>query len=150
MNKKMTNLDWQHIKYMHYKTENWGDPYKVSKQLVFNVESMRKFSERPVILTCAAYSKSGHSDKSQHGKGNAADLRIKRATLLEMYIIAERHNFSGIGLYPNNGRPFIHVDVRPHNVLDKQARWIAIPTNSTSEYWEYIGLTEENIRKYVL
>jgi hypothetical protein len=62
-------------------------------------------------------------------------------------VAAERFNFTGIGLYPNNGTPFIHVDMRTTDPLNVQNRWIAIgdPNN-----WTYIPLNEENIRKYVV
>jgi hypothetical protein len=149
-NAKMDAEGWKHIKYMHHSGENWGDPYKVSRMLVFNIENMRIFLNKGIGLTCPAYSTSGHSPSSMHYQGKAADIRVYGATLLEMYITAERFNFSGIGLYPNNGRPFMHVDVRDHDATDKQARWIALPTDEPGKHWKYVGLTEENIRKYVV
>lgn len=143
----MTSNDWKKIKYMHHSSETWGAPYKVHKELVFKVERLRTLSGKPTVLTCNAYSKTGHASKSQHSLGTAADLRIKKATLLEMYILAEMLGFNGIGLYPNNGRPFIHVDIRDIEPYEKGARWIAIgdPNN-----WTYIALNEENLRKYVI
>src|SRR5574343_85090 len=142
----MKQEDWKKLKYMTIK-DNWGDPSKMSRALVYNLENLRVYCGKPCVLTCPAYSNSGHSTNSQHGLGNAADLKILHSTLLEMYILAERFNFTGIGLYPNNGNPFIHVDMRPTDPLNVQSRWIAIgdPNN-----WTYIPLNEENIRKYVV
>ena len=142
----MDTLSWKALKYMTIK-DNWGDPMKMSKALVYNMENMRAYCGKACVLTCPAYSNSGHTPNSQHALGNAADVRILHATLLEMYILAERFNFTGIGLYPNNGTPFIHVDMRPTDPLNVQSRWIAIgdPNN-----WTYTALNEENIRKYVI
>jgi uncharacterized protein YcbK (DUF882 family) len=143
---RMTEADWLKMKYMT-KKENWGDPLKISKKLVYNMEDMRIFINKPIVLTCAAYSNSGHTTNSQHGFGNAADYKIANSTLLEMYITAERFNFTGIGLYPNNGNPFVHVDVRDQNDLDVQSRWIAI---GDPNKWTYVELNEQNFKKYVL
>lgn len=143
----MSDDDWNNIHYMHYKNNDWGDYTKIHRELVFNIENMRRIVDKPFILTCPAYAQSGHSPTSTHGLGKALDGKFLNSTLLEMYIWAERFNFSGIGLYPNNGNPFIHLDTRDYNPLDNQSRWIAIgdPNN-----WTYIALNEENIRKYVI
>lgn len=150
--------DWENIKYMHFLTESWGDAYKIDRDLVYTIERMRIYAQKPCILTSPAYTTIGHSPNSFHYKGLAADLRFKGASLLEMYILAERFNFSGIGLYPISGRgPFMHLDKRPHDPLNVQARWIAIPwteeekeTCSANGHWNYLAMNEQNIRNHVI
>lgn len=146
----MSDSDWSKLKYMT-KKDNWGDPAKMSKNLVYNLENLRIFVGKPLTLTCPAYTPgNGHSQNSQHYFGNAADWTVKGLSILNMYILAERFNFTGIGLYPNNGNPFVHTDVRETDCMNVQCRWIAVPGGSGAGGWTYLEMSEENLRKYCL
>lgn len=151
---RMTESYWEKIEFMKI-TENWGDPSKIAKLLVLSLDGIRRLSGKPLSLTCTAFTHTGHSPKSQHYLGNAADWRLSGLSLLDMWIYAERFNLTGIGLYPNpNGHPFIHTDVRPLESSKAHARWIAIPNtrkdkNNTGQ-WTYIPLNNKNFLKYVV
>lgn len=163
MSDRMTEKDWESIKYMHYRVENWGTPVTgISKALVFNLENLRIFANKPCVLTCKAFTQDGHSPNSQHYKGNAADWRLLNASLVEMFILAERFNFSGIGLYPpiqiigedieevKGKLPFIHTDTRSYDPLNVQNRWIGIPVQQEDKNFnlEYFPLNVENFNRY--
>jgi hypothetical protein len=163
MSDRMTMSDWKHINYMHYRHENWGSPVtSISKSLVFNLENLRIFANKPCVLTSKAFTQSGHSPKSQHYVGNAADWRLLNSSLVEMYILAERFNFTGIGLYPpihivneniervSGKLPFVHTDVRELDPLNVQSRWIGIPVQCKDENLSlrYFELNFENFMLY--
>lgn len=143
---KMTDADWAQLKFMT-KKDNWGDPSKMSKLLVFTLENMRIFAGKPLLLTCPAYANSGHAEAGEHPKGNAADYRFEGMDILGMYLLAERFGFTGIGCYPNNGVPFMHVDVRTSDESNVFSRWIAIGNPAA---WTYVEFNESNFRKYCL
>jgi uncharacterized protein YcbK (DUF882 family) len=143
-NTLMTDDIWKRMKYMT-PSDNWGDITKISYMLAQTLENMRIYSKRRIFLTCPAYSKDGHSKTSQHYLGKAADVRIEGMSLTDMYMLAERFSISGLGLYYNQGNPFIHVDVRDYNPFDIQSRWIAY---GNPKEWTYVELNETNFNLY--
>ncbi len=96
----------------------------MNQELILRLEALREFVGRPVIIH-EAFATSGHAPNSQHYLGNAVDLHIEGFSLIEMYLAAERFNFTGVGLYgPDVWRnPGLHLDVRPLAKGQPGARW---------------------------
>jgi len=121
-NSLMTKNDWERVKWFSPE-ENWGDPYRIYKKLIFMLDAMRDFAGVRVIIHCA-YETSGHSPNSYHYKGMAVDLHFEGLNLLDQFIIASRWDFGGIGVYPFWKNPGLHVDIRPiPEKYTKEARW---------------------------
>ncbi len=151
---RMKFEDWENLKYMK-KDENWGDPSKMSSLLLYSLDALRDYAGVPLLLACQAYSVSGHSLKGEHPKGNAADIRLAGLSALEMYLLVERFNFTGIGVYPiSTGGAFLHTDVRKLASNEKEARWIAIPNDGSDPEnkgsWTYLALNAKNFKKYII
>jgi uncharacterized protein YcbK (DUF882 family) len=77
---------------------------------------------------------------SRHLTGQAADIRLTHLTTAQMYNLARQipqFKQGGIGIYPDEGDCFIHVDTRPYI-----ARWARLE----GEYVRWRGgpLTNEN------
>ena len=72
---KMTNQDWEEIDHFS-PTENWGNAYKMDKNIIYLLEYLRIVFQHPFIIHCG-YANSGHSSNSQHYKGKAVDFHIK-------------------------------------------------------------------------
>ena len=97
----------------------------INENLVFQLQKIRGIVKKPIIITsgyrCPAHNKKiGGSPKSQHLKGNAADIVIKGYSVKQMYETAltlYKKGIGGIGIYPEQG--FIHLDVR-----EQPAFWV--------------------------
>jgi len=134
--KKVTHFSKDEQIYYNGKMVNaWGNPKKINPKLVYNLDALRIQTGVPIHLTSPAFVDSGHSNKSQHYKGNAADTRPKGISYLEYYLACERFQFTGLGLYDTG---FIHLDVRPKDYL--QSRWIRIDG-------KYLAFNKENFLK---
>jgi uncharacterized protein YcbK (DUF882 family) len=57
------------------------------------------------------------SERSQHGKGTASDIRIEGVPIEALAAVARQEGARGIGMYPKSR--FVHVDVR-----DKPYSWV--------------------------
>ncbi len=69
----------------------------------------------PIVITAGYASGIGHVEKSQHylNPCRAADLYFKGAVKPASAVkVAIEMGFKGIGLYPNGGRWFMHLDMR--------------------------------------
>ena len=138
----MTDEDWKLVRHFS-KSENWGDPTKVRRALVFGLEAFREFVGTAVILHNAWAPGTGHSSKSYHYTGDAADIDVRGMHVVDQFLAASRFDFwNGIGIYPfwknSNGSkcPGLHVDIRPKGLaLDPDARW------ACSEAGVYVNLT---------
>jgi len=117
----MTEEDWFSIKHFS-PLENWGDPFCMSRRLLYLLDAWRDFIECPVVVHCG-FEEKGHSEKSQHYLGNAVDLHVVGMSLLYAYLSVERFGFTGIGVYPYWSSPGLHLDVRPLGELVSGARW---------------------------
>lgn len=136
----MTDEQWKQIKHFSPK-EQWGDPYKMSFDLLKRLDALRKFVNQEIIIHCG-YATDGHSENSQHYFGKAVDFHIKRMSLIDQYLAAERFMFTGLGLYPDWNHPGLHCDVRFKNYEESQDRWAKL--NGI-----YILLNEDTIRKII-
>lgn len=120
----MTEADWRLVR--RFKpTENWGDWHKVHRRLVFALDALAEFADRPVILH-NAYDEDGHTDGSYHYRGLAADIHIAGLHVMDQFIIASRFDeFNGIGVYPGWNNPGLHLDIRPSkDRLSPDSRWL--------------------------
>jgi len=133
----MTKDEWKQIEHFS-PNENWGDPERMSLELLRRLDALREFSGHPVIIHCG-YATSGHSGNSQHYLGKAADLHIVGVSLVNQYLLAERFNFGGLGLYPEWKNPGLHCDVRYKGIEEPQSRWI-------KTRGQYRILTEDTFR----
>ncbi len=140
----MTENDWESVKPFFKKSENWGDPSKIHKELVFGLYLLRKFVDRPVVIQCA-YETKGHGGR-YHPLGMAADVYIKGMNVVDQFIAASRFDvFNGIGVYPH-WRPQggLHLDIRyKTGETEADARWIRDRNGI------YLPLTWQNLLKEV-
>jgi uncharacterized protein YcbK (DUF882 family) len=113
---KMTPELWKAAKFFT-PAEQWGDPEKMSAELIYRLDKYRARLNRKFVVHCG-FKKDGHSEKSKHYLGEATDGHVENIDLLDMFLSAEREGFNGIGLYEWG----IHLDVRPAPA----ARWCFI------------------------
>ena len=134
----MTKDEWKQIK--HFRpNENWGDPERMSFELLKRLDALREFCSHRIIIH-RGYAVNGHTKNSQHYLGRAADLRIVGVSLINQYLLAERFNFGGLGVYPEWSNPGLHCDVRHKDHEEAQDRWVRIRG-------QYRVLTEAILRK---
>lgn len=113
--------------------ERWEfkeDSEKVNGLVLFLLEKIRKriiqHDARAGINIHEAYATSGHSENSQHYKGNAVDFHIItiidyiiQIELIENILIdLQVENFVGLGIYPTWNSEGFHIDIR-----GTRARW---------------------------
>lgn len=128
-------MKWKTLKYFKpdSKLDNWGDPAKMDPFLLIFLDEFRDAVGSPLIVT------SGYrgGDPAQHGLGRAVDVVAPKweGSLFDLYLMAERFNFTGIGLYRDwfyNGEKIggLHLDTRlilGSNVdAHKGARWTCV------------------------
>jgi uncharacterized protein YcbK (DUF882 family) len=85
------------------------------------LEAFRARVGRPVVvssgLRCPAHNKAvGGAADSKHVTGQAADVRVPGLTLREAYdaaIAVDAFRNGGVGVYPDPGERFLHLDVGP-------------------------------------
>jgi len=141
---KMTKEEWSKIRHFNMK-ENWGDPYKMSFDLLKRLDALREFIGFPIYVLCG-YETSGHTEHSLHYVGKAADVYCRDISLLDFYLAAERFGFGGIGTY-TFGTPsgFLHLDVRETDLEQKiPSRWASYRRG------EYVALDECFVRSFLL
>lgn len=106
---------WPDIK--HFDIDEWGEGVEhVAPKLIYRLDDLREYvgDDHPIYIHRAYDSES----KKTHGEGLAVDYHIENMSLMDQYLVTERFNFSGIGVYPGWNKPGIHGDVRL-----KHARW---------------------------
>ena len=129
---------------------NWGDPDKISTDLLFRLDAYCQYMGHGVHVDCGTQ---GEHKAQVHAAGLAVDLipltLINGAmSLLDCFIAATRFGFGGIGIYPdweyNNVKTGgLHFDVRPARMT---ALWLGVKDVSNEQI--YIPLTEDNLKKY--
>ena len=124
---------WSKLKHFH-PNENWGDKDKVNGLLLLLLDeitdkvkdyAINNLEENAYCIIHCADEQGGHSPRSQHYKGNAADFHFKNISPGKVYIIIQKvlkdlqlENFVGLGVYPDWHNPGFHLDVR-----GEKARW---------------------------
>lgn len=154
---------WEKVK-AHFRPDSpvdqWGNPDAISDELVLILFDFRRFVRVPIYVICGT--QGAHSSKSYHYIDNGAcavDVAIPewKGTPLDLYLAAERFNFTGLGFYPDwtwkgvkaNG---LHLDTRPLKWDDDltlnytQNRWLAY--NDENGKQQYTTLSEHSLRKY--
>ena len=123
-----------------------GEPERMDRNFLLKLDAFREYLGSSIFVN---HSTGGqHTSASQHYLGLAVDIFVPNfgGSLLSLYLIAERFNFTGIGIYPEwqyqdavSGG--LHLDER---VLDNyhSARWIGITNNDRNKY---IALTPKNL-----
>ena len=109
--------------------EAWGDPSKISRDLLVRLDAWREYTGAPFYVT---FGTQGKHVGPWHGLGLAVDgvVDVRGGSKLDLVLQAERFNFTGMGLYPMARHPTcatpfgFHFDVRPIGYV-KQNRWIA-------------------------
>lgn len=155
MTETMQPEDWAKLK--HFKrSDNWGDPDKMSRSLLFELDAFRAFIGRPIVVTCGT--QGVHSPKSQHYQGLAVDIVFpgaKPCDLIDTFFAVARFNFNGVGLYPHwkmNGQKVggMHLDQRVLTPGQHKAQWMAIPitTPEGKVSQQYINLTRHNLIRH--
>ena len=129
----MKATDWDIIDHFG-PHENFGDPEKISYEMMLRADIFRARSDLSFIILCGTQGK--HKGKT-HGQGIALDGYAKGIDLLDMYIAAERSGFIGIGLYDWG----IHLDIRTGD----PARWVRIDYEDAPS--EYLAMNAVNIDK---
>jgi len=100
--------------------EAWGDPAKMNKDLLFLLDKTRGMLPHGCrIKIHCGFGGNGHSKKSQHYLGNAADFHVIGIPFLESesLIMTYLHvkgliEKVGVGIYPDWHSPGFHLDVR--------------------------------------
>lgn len=141
----MTKDDWAKLRFFK-ETENWGDPERMSPILLKALDDYRSVIKTPILVTSGTNGE--HASESEHYVGRAVDIMFPEllpADLFDMYLIAERFPFSGIGVYPSwklNGviRGGLHLDVRPYG----QGRWMGVLDENKKQV--YVGLNKINLK----
>ncbi len=92
------------------------DSFEINPELLIKLETLRIYiGDKPIIITSGyrspAYNKRvGGVSRSQHLKGNAADIMVKGMSSKELQSVALDVGFSFTQTYA--GKPHLHVDVR--------------------------------------
>ena len=98
---------------------------KVSQILLDKVEILRLKLGKPIVINsgyrCETWNKRvGGAPSSAHRIGEGWDIYCPRIQLSQLYLFAERENFTGFGSYPESKPPFLHLDCLDNRVM----RWI--------------------------
>jgi hypothetical protein len=144
----MKDQDWKKLK--HFNKSEFNHPEKMDLEHLIKLDKMRQNIGFPIIVT----SDYRANDSGTHGEGLATDVIFPTRDLSDLYYLyceAERHNFSGIGIYPHwhyNGIILggLHLDSRPLE-NGRGSRWIAILKDGEQKY---IKFSWENMTRYVI
>ena len=112
----------EHFKVKEFAQKDYRcDKILIESELVKVLEDVRTHFNMPVIITSGyrtpEYNKKiGGVKNSQHTKGTAADIKVKKviASEVQRYLNSKYPDKYGIGRY----KSFTHIDVR-----EKKARW---------------------------
>lgn len=148
----MIEHDWKTVKHFHAH-ENWGNWSMIDVRLPLELDKLREFLNKKLIVTCAT--QGTHARKSFHYQGLAVDLVVPipgDLTFLDLFIAASRFDFHGIGLYTHwtyNGNivPGLHLDIRQHSndwFGNHRAHWIGTQTNGVKSH---LPLKEKTLRE---
>lgn len=138
----MNQDQWETIHFFRPE-ENFGDPTRMSYQLLITLDNFRGYIDVPIIIHCG-YETDGHSENSYHYKGMAVDCHAKGIDLYDFYFAATRFQFNGIGIYPWWNSPGLHLDVRPTKYLGAKSFWGSTGPNT------YVGLDSKFLSTYLI
>jgi len=124
------------------KIDNWGDPSKMKRSILVKADRLRDFIGKP-LYAVSAYRP---STTSEHGKGLAIDLICPDMHPFDLYMVAERFGFNGLGVYRDwqfRGKKTggIHADTGV-----RVGRWACYKDGNHKQ--RYIAADLKNLRKY--
>ena len=129
--------DWSNVANFDY-TE-FGTIY-MSKTLIYNLQKLRDYTGRRINI----HSGFRKGNKGYHPLKMAADLDIEGMHVVDQYLTAERLDaFNGIGVYPNWGKPGLHLDVRTKTTSAFDSRW------GSFEPGKYVQLNYEFFKQII-
>lgn len=115
----MTPKQWEKIR--HFDTsEAWGDPALMDPNLILELDSLRTYIGRRIVVHCGYEARDG---KGYHPLGQAVDCHAEGLHPMEFYIAASRFSFGGIGVYLWWSSPGLHLDTRRAKRSDFRALW---------------------------
>ena len=134
----MNQKDWGKVRFFT-KNENWGDPLMMERDLIFLLEELRGRFDCPFVIHCG-YETSGHTQNSQHYRGNAVDFHVVGPQFLDAIDLIgryigpaptgfDRDGVIGLGIYPHWRDPGFHLDLRGY-----RARWGAVSLGGKQVY----------------
>lgn len=116
----MTPIQWKKINNFTPE-ESWGDPMAMDIELVRELDALRAYTGRRIVIHCGYEAREG---KGYHPRGQAADIHIEDLSLMDAFLSASRFKrFRGIGVYPWWNSPGLHVDTRFLNHGEPRALW---------------------------
>lgn len=144
---------WDGLRYFRPAStiDNWGDPKKMDRRILLEIDNMRNYLGQPLIVTSGyRHGKSERGSFSYHEYGLAVDIVAPefKQHLMDLFLIASRFNFKGIGVYRDwhyKGQSIggLHLDMRSE-VTRKQ--WLCYKDGAGVQ--QYIGLTMDALREY--
>lgn len=141
-------IDWSQI--MHFNiNEQWGEVSKIDVKLVKLLDQFRDLLGESVYVLCGT--QGTHVANSFHTYGMAVDVCFpqRKTPLFEIFLMATRYRFGGIGLYPNwcyheNMIGGLHLDIRP---TEMSSRWLGVKHGDKTNY---LPINLENLKTYNL
>ena len=135
----------------NFKETEFKFPDKMDLWFLKKLDSFRDFVGCPIKITSDYSEGTGHVEKSQHyvNPCKCVDLVMPGKSALFHLMKAEQFGFSAIGIYPNEGTPYLHIDDRPL-FGGAGVRWIGLKRNGELVYLSGENYAEDNIRKYIL
>jgi uncharacterized protein YcbK (DUF882 family) len=115
----MTPKQWDRVKHFD-PTENWGDPSRMDHHLIAELDRLRAWLHRPIVIHCGYEPRDG---KGQHPLGKAVDCHAEGLHPMEFCIAASRFDFGGIGVYLWWDHPGLHLDTRSRGKRKMRALW---------------------------
>lgn len=138
----------------HFSPSEFDHPEKMNPELLQRLDAFREYIKRTIIITSSTGGV--HASKSQHYLGNAVDIIVpqRKGSLMALWMIAERFNFTGIGVYPDweyNSKVCggLHLDMRPENKFHG-SRWIGmkkINQQTGQTYTDYLPLSTSYLKR---
>lgn len=115
----MTPKQWGRVK--HFDAgERWGDPAMMDCHLIFELDRLRQYIGRRIVIHCGYEARDG---KGYHPLGKAVDCHAEGLHPVEFYLAASRFDFGGFGVYLWWNTPGLHLDTRRIKGPDFRALW---------------------------
>jgi hypothetical protein len=133
---------------LHFEPEEIPGWENMEAETVKRLDAMRHLDGEALgfyFLVTSAYREAG---TGYHTRGRAIDgVMVDKATrepfpLLHQYVIASRHGWGGIGLYPFWNKPGLHLDTRIHLPYERHARWWRDERGKYRDFYEFMELGE--------
>lgn len=123
----MTPLQWEKVNHFD-PDEKWGDPALMDYGLIFELDRLRAYIGRTIVVHCGYEARDG---KGFHPLGQAVDCHAVDLHPVDFYTAASRFAFGGIGLYLWWNDPGLHLDTRPFRGRDFRAIWGSVEAGPT-------------------